>query len=159
MIEVENQVFLSWEFTAPSVHDTLVLPTLLDRLDIKLGDVHADAGYLSSRNIQYIVSQGGTPYVRPKSNTRGRPAPREKDPPSGRTSEEFRTMIDAYRRDETNWLRTYHRRNSIESAWSGVKRRFHGIVAAVTDRMRRVEAALKLVAWNITRVTRRGRRN
>lgn len=137
------------------MHDTLVLPTLLDRLAIRLGDVHADAGYLSSRNIQHIVSKGGTPYVRPKSNTRGRPAPQAKDKPSGRTGEEFRTMVDAYKRDETNWLKTYHRRNTIESAWSGVKRRFHGIVAAVTDRMRRVEAALKLVAWNITRVTRR----
>lgn len=68
-------------------------------------------------------------------------------------------MVDAYERDETTWLRTYHRRNTIESAWSGVKRRFHGIVAAATDRMRRVEAALKLLAWNITRVTRLRRRN
>jgi transposase len=68
-------------------------------------------------------------------------------------------MIDAYKKDETTWLGNYFKRNAIESAWSGLKRRFTGLLHATTDRMRRVEAALKLVVWNVTRLTRLRRRN
>jgi len=156
---VETQAFLSWEFTGPSVHDTIVFPTLLERIDFRLGDVYADSGYLSSINVKLISCRGGTPYIRPKKDTKGRPPPKTKDAPSHRTSEEFRDMVDAYKRDEQAWLKTYFTRNTIESAWSGLKRRFTSLLQAASDRTRRVEAALKLVVWNITRLTRHRTRN
>lgn len=119
-------------------------------------EVLADAGYLSSTNVQHIVGKGATPYIRPRKNTVGRPPPKKKDSPHTRTGEAFRDMVHAYKTDESNWLSRYGHRNSIESAWSGVKRKFTGAVMAATTRMRRVEAALKLVAWNLTRMARWG---
>lgn len=154
LIERESQAFLSWEFTDASVHDTLVMPTLLDRARCAMESVHADAGYLSSMNVHAIVSHGAKPYVRPRINTKGRPPHGAKDQPSKRTGEDFRTMIDAYHQNERLWLQNYSQRNSVVSAWSGLKRRFAGAVSAVSLRMRRCEAALKLVVWNITRVVR-----
>lgn len=119
-----------------------------------MNEVYADAGYLSSNNAQAIAARGATPFIKPRSNTRGRPKPREKDKPAERTSEPFRTMIDRYHQDKASWMRAYAKRNSIESTWSSVKRRFNSSVTALSSRMRRVEAALKLLVWNITRVTR-----
>lgn len=121
--------------------------------------MYADSGYLSSLNVRLISGRGGTPYIRPKKDTKGRPPPKTKDSPSQRSGEEFRSMVDAYKRDEAAWLSTYFTRNTIESAWSGLKRRFNGLLHAATDRTRRVEAALKLVVWNITRLTRFRSRN
>lgn len=158
LIDADTQAFLSWEFTGATVADTLLLEQLLSRVPAPVGDVYADAGYLSQRNVDAIIAKGGRPFIRPRANTKGRPAPGTKDSPNRRTSENFRTMIDDYQHHETAWLARYARRNTIESAWSGLKRRFTGAVHAMTDRMRRVEAALKLVVWNVTRMIRVPRR-
>lgn len=117
-------------------------------------EVYADAGYLSSKNAHAITTRGATPFIKPRSNTRGRPKPQEKDKPAGRTSEPFRMMIDRYHQHKESWMRAYAKRNTIESTWSALKRRFNGGVAALSSRMRRIEAALKLLVWNLTRVTR-----
>lgn len=121
--------------------------------------MYADSGYLSSINVQLISGRGGTPYIRPKKDTKGRPPPKTKDTPGKRTGEAFRSMVETYKRDETAWLKTYFTRNTIESAWSGLKRRFTSLLQAASDRTRRTEAALKLVVWNITRLTRHRSRN
>lgn len=154
LIDADTQAFLSWEFTGAAVADTLLLEQLLSRVPAPVGDVYADAGYLSSKNVNAIVAKGGTPFIKPRANTKGRPPPGTKDPPKDRTSENFRTMMDEYQTHNLTWLARYAKRNAIESAWSGVKRRFTGAVFAMTDRMRRIEAGLKLLAWNVTRVIR-----
>jgi len=46
----------------------------------------------------------------------------------------------------------YFRRNSVESAFAAIKRRVGGSLAAVTAAMLRIEAALKLLAWNLLRI-------
>lgn len=118
--------------------------------------MYADAGYISSINVQCIVGKGGTPFIRPKVNSLAHPPPGKKDNPSRRSGEAYRNMVAAFKADETGWLRRYGARNTIESAWSGLKRRFGGTVVGATALTRRVEAALKLVVWNVTRMTRRG---
>lgn len=65
-------------------------------------------------------------------------------------------MVDSYQKDEAVWLAIYGKRNVIEATWSAMKRRFNTAVAAARMRMRRVESALKLIVWNLTRVTRGG---
>lgn len=152
--ERETLAILSWKCTSPSVHDTTVLPALLADLRVPLIEVCADPGYLSSKNAQLIVSRGATPYIKPKKNTKGRPKPGEKDRPGGRTSEDFRSMVDRYQNEPVEWHEHYRYRVLIESSWSGLKRRFGHAVSALTDSMRRIEAGLRIIAWNLTRVTR-----
>lgn len=118
--------------------------------------MYADAGYLSKNNTHEIVARGATPFIRPRSNTKGRPPPKTTLTSAYRGREHFYEMIESYTRHTKNWLAKYGRRNNIESAWSGVKRRFQGAVAASLPRMRRIEGALKLLAWNLTRVGRPG---
>lgn len=153
-IDTKNLAILSWKLTSPSVHDTLVLPELLDAIRGRIEEVYADAGYLSSKNAQHIVARGATPFIKPKKTTKGRPKPGEKDRPRGRTSEDFRDMVDRYQKDEAGWKEHYRFRVLIESTWSALKRRFGQFVLALSDRMRRIEAGLRIVVWNLTRVTR-----
>lgn len=150
----DSLAILSWKLTTASVSDTVVLPDLLDGIRLPIIEVYADAGYLSSRNAQLIVSRGATPFIKPKKTTKGRPKPGEKDVPAHRTSEEFRAMVDRYQSENAEWMKKYGRRNTVESAWSGLKRRFGHAVGAFRERMRRIEAALRIVVWNLTRVTR-----
>lgn len=136
------------------MHDTLVLPELLDGIRGGLIEVYADSAYLSSKNALIITSRGATPFIKPKMNSKGTPKPGEKDSPAQRTSDVYRQMVDRYQNDETEWKRHYGRRVLIESTWSGVKRRFGHAVLALTDRMRCIEAGLRIIVWNLTRVTR-----
>lgn len=145
---------LSWKCTSPSIHDTTVFPDLLGGIHVPLEEVNADPAYLSSKNAQLVVARGATPYIKPRKNTKGRPKPGEKDRPSGRTSEQFRDMVDRYQNEPIEWHEHYRYRVLIESAWSGLKRRFGHAVAALTDAMRRIEAGLRVIVWNLTRVTR-----
>lgn len=154
IVNADNLAILSWELTTASVHDTIVFPTLLDAVRGRVIEVYADAGYLSSVNAQAIVARGAVPFIKPKKTTKGRPPPGVKDVPSQRTSEAFRDMVESYQKDEVAWKAKYGKRNTVEAAWSGLKRRFGPAVAAASERMRRVESALKLLVWNLTRVTR-----
>lgn len=131
-----------------------MLPELLDAIGGDIDEVYADAGYLSSRNAQQIRARGAIPFIKPKKTTKGRPKPGEKDTPSHRTSEPFREMVDRYQNDEAEWHEHYRFRVLIESTWSALKRRFGQFVLALSDRMRRIEAGLRIIVWNITRVTR-----
>lgn len=60
-------------------------------------------------------------------------------------------MIRAYQLDPPAWLKTYHRRNTVESMFAGIKRRLGGKLRALARHTLRMEACLKLVAWNLTR--------
>ena len=53
---------------------------------------------------------------------------------------------------QPEWMALYFRRNSVESAFAAIKRRVGGSLAAVTAAMLRIEAALKLLAWNLLRI-------
>lgn len=155
LVDTRTQTVLAWELTSPSVHDTLVLPTLLDRTSGRILEVYGDAAYLSKANTQAVVARRATPFFRPKVNTKGRPPPKTKLTQWHRGRDAYYDMIDAYNNRKAAWMERYGRRATIESTWSGLKRRFGSLLAAVTDRMRRIEAALKLLAWNLTRVGRR----
>jgi hypothetical protein len=154
IINADNLAVLSWELTTSSVADTVVLPALLDQVQHPVSELYADAGYLSSNNARVIRARGATPFIKPRSNTKGRPKPGEKDLPGARTSEAFRDMIDSYQTEREAWMKRYGRRNTVESCWSAIKRRFGHAVGAATSRMRLIESALKLIVWNLTRVTR-----
>ncbi len=47
---------------------------------------------------------------------------------------------------------TYHLRSNVESALSGVKRKFGEMLLSREERPLRVEAIMKLICWNIWRL-------
>lgn len=111
-------------------------------------EVYADAGYLSQRNAFAARCAGATPFIRPKKNTRL--APPKPDGPDSRTA--FQRMVGDEQTDRDAWYAKYGRRNRIESTFGAIKRRFGGRLRAMNHVMRVVEATLKILVWNLTRV-------
>lgn len=148
-IDINTQTFLSWEMTEANVHDAHLLPVLLDAIEFGLGDVCADAAYLSSKNCLAVADHGGTPFFRPKSTTKGRELRRRNR--KDRMSRAYLDMVDSYNADPRAWMARYGHRNNVESAFGGLKRCFRGTVRASNRRMHRIETALKILCWNITR--------
>jgi hypothetical protein len=149
LIDRDNQAILTWKFTDPHVADTVVLPELVQPLRGQMREVLADAGYLSSNNCWTIRAAGATPLIRPKQTSiRYHRNPTKR---SFKTNAAFKDMMEAHA-TQPDWMHRYFRRNSVESAFAAIKRRVGGVLAAVTAPMLRIEAALKLLAWNLLKL-------
>ena len=139
----------SYVLTDGRVHEATQFGRLLEPLH-GLGDVYADAGYLSLENAWLVTTKGGTPYLRPKVTTTGS---RWKGASARRVNPRpYRTMVEAFRRSPETWLKTYHRRSKIEGVNSAIKRRLGRALWPVSDLFRRLELALKIVVWNLIRL-------
>lgn len=123
------------------MHDTLELPTLIRQVNAPISEVYADAGYLSKKNCFEIRVAGATPYIRTKITT--------KIAQDAHTA--FNDMVRSYQRDPKTWLKTYAKRNRVESTFAAIKRRLGGKLRSVARHALRIEACLKLLAWNLTR--------
>jgi IS5 family transposase len=114
--------------------------------------LYADAGYLSNANVVAIRARGADPYIKPKKTSRSKPR-QDGDTPGQRSHAAYYEMVEQFQTRPRDFLSHYGKRNTIESAWSGLKRRFGHAVGAFTALMRRTEAILKILVWNLTRVT------
>lgn len=152
-IEIETQAFVSWEFTLSRTMEVAVGPALLGKITGKIQRVFADSGYLSNRMCLAVRSLGATPYIRPKTTSKGR---KRSDAyvPSQAVHESYLDMMDSYQNNEAAWLAIYHKRSRIESAFGGFKQRLRGGLAAMSQRLQHIELTLKLLVWNVTRLTR-----
>lgn len=103
----------------------------------KIGQVSADKAYSGVSTHEAIAATGGVPYIAFKKNATG-----EAGGLFGRMYHEF-----ALKKEE--FLRRYHRRSNIESAFSAVKRVFGDSVRSKTDTAMRNEVLAKLVCHNV----------
>jgi hypothetical protein len=149
LVDTETKAVFSWELTDAWSHDGKHLPGLLERARTKISEVYADAAYLSLRNAGAVASHGAVPYLRPKSTTRGAPMRGDRNREGAQC---FQLMIDQFQTDRSSWLKRYGRRNTVESIFGAIKRRFGPAVGAATPRTRRIETCLKVVVWNLTRL-------
>lgn len=152
-IELDSQAFLSWELTYSNTHEVTLGPTLLEKITGKIARVFADAGYLSNKMCLAVHARGATPFIRPKKTSKGRERA-EAYTPSQRVHEAYITMMDGYQKDEAAWLAIYHKRSGIESCFGGFKQRLRGSLRAMKERTMAIELVLKIIVWNVTRVTR-----
>lgn len=142
----------SYVLTESRVHEATQFERLLEPLH-GIGDVYADAGYLSLENAWLVTAKGGTPYLRPKATTTGKAGKqggRRVDP------RPYRAMVAAYLRSPEAWLAAYHRRSKIEGVNGAIKRRLGATLWSVSELFRRLELALKLVVWNLIRLVYKG---
>lgn len=147
-IDADSKSILSWELTKPNVHDGTQLAALLDQIEGAIREVYADSAYLSRANCWTIRGKGATPYIRPTKKTRKAPEPNER----GLHKSPFDAMVWAHDQDPEAWYAKYHLRSRVESVFGAIKRRLGGRLAALARHTLRIEACLKLVVWNLTRV-------
>ena len=142
LVEAESKSVLTYSLTDPHVADTVEFPRLVYAVQARITEIYADAGYLSARNCFAAAMAGATPFIRPKRTNR-RPV---------KVLNPFQKMLVSYLKNPETWLAKYHVRSRVESTFGAIKRRLGHGLAAATVAMLRIEATLKLLVWNLTRV-------
>jgi transposase len=139
MVGTHTNVVTAVEVTGSYVNDSPVLPALLDesakRFTMKR--VSADKGYLAETNVQAIVDHGAEPFIAPKSNT------------NYRKHAAWNKMVGYYQYRRDDFLRAYHRRSNVESAFHMVKSKFGSAVRSKTEVAQVNEILCKILAHNL----------
>jgi transposase len=147
MIGTRTNVITSVEVTDSNVHDSPVLPALLEtsakRFSMKR--VSADKGYLSEANVQAIVDRGAEPFIPPKVNTRFGFIPDA----SRRKLATWNKMMHYYLYRRDDFLRQYHRRSNVETVFHMIKAKFGSRIRSKTEVAQVNEVLCKVLCHNL----------
>jgi transposase len=122
-------------YFAPLVRSTA------DRFQI--AEVSADKAYLSRKNAALVEEVGGVPYVPFKANT----VPSIPLLPEWSTA--WSRMYHAFALNGEEFLRRYHKRSNVESAFSMIKTKFGDAVMSKSPVGQRNEVLCKVLAHNV----------
>ncbi|MBX9579142.1 MAG: transposase [Gemmataceae bacterium] len=121
-------------------HDSKTFPGLVGTAadNFPLCEVVADKAYLSNDNLELVDDLGGVPYIPFKVNST-----------PGAPGSVWERMYHTFglRRDE--FLKHYHQRSNVESAFSMVKRKFGDSVRSKTPTAMANEVLARLVCHNV----------
>jgi transposase len=120
-------------------NDCPILPELIPKTAeaFTIKEVAADKGYLSVENVETIFAAGGIPFIAPKSGT------------TGAAGGLFEKMFHFYQYRREEFLRHYHKRSNVESAFSAIKRKFGDGVRSKTQAAMVNEVLAKIVCNNL----------
>lgn len=149
LVDIRTKAVFSWELTNAWSHDGKHLPGLLERARTRIAEVYADAAYLSRKNAFEVRSHGAVPFLRPKKKTHAKP---QRGLANGEGQQAFQLMIESFNEDRQGWLKRYGRRNTVESVFGAIKRRFGPAVGGLSMRTQRIDTCLKVLVWNLTRL-------
>ena len=105
-----------------------------------MAEVSADKAYLSKRNLELVEGVGAVPFIPFKSNTT--PMLDLQDSPWGRMYHLF-----AYQREE--FLRRYHKRSNVETAFAMIKGKFGDALLSKSPRGMANEVLAKVLCHNV----------
>lgn len=100
-------------------------------------EVYADKAYLSADNVDLVFGLGGTPYILPKSNS------------TGGVGGLFERMVHYFQFRQDEFLRHYHQRSNVETAFSMVKKKFGEYVRSKTETAMVNEVLCKFLVHNL----------
>lgn len=101
----------------------------------------ADKAYLSAKNFHIINQLGGQAYIPFKKNSSGISG--------GEHHSIFKKMFRYFRENQEEFLRTYHKRSNVESAFSMIKRKFGNNIRCKKETSQDNEILAKVLAHNI----------
>lgn len=150
MVGVKTNVVTSVEITAWNDADTRYLPTLVadtaERFDVR--EVSADKGYLSKRNVAFVESVGGTPYIPFKTST----VPVLPTIPE--LSDSWTRMYHQFAYNRDAFMDRYHKRSNVETTFSMIKGKFGDAVMSKSETGQANEVLCKVLAHNVVVVAR-----
>ena len=139
MVGVKTNIVTSVEITQGNVHDSPMLPGLLDTTAKRftMAEVSADKAYLSDANLGHIEAHGAYPYIPFKSNTTGQGSPM------------WKRLYAYFTLHEEAWKAHYHKRSNVETVFSMVKGKFGDSVRSKSDTGQVNEVLFKFLCHNI----------
>ena len=135
---MDQLLILNWFVTKGTKNDCPFFVRLL-RPFKKLGLVIADPGYLSRKNVQYVVDKGGSPFIWIKKNVT----------PRAKSSFAWKAMIRLFRTLQPVFMGIYSQRNRVECVFAALKKRYGDVLYSRTVHVRRREMAMRFIAYNV----------
>lgn len=141
MVGVRTKIVTSVDISGWTANDTGYFVPLLERTaeHFQVREVSADKAYLSKKNLKAVERVGGTPYVPFKSNT----VPTADD-------SIWSKMYSVFMLNRETFLEHYHKRFSVESAFSMVKAKFGDSLRSKSDTGQINEALCKILCHNLS---------
>ncbi|MDQ3692286.1 MAG: transposase [Chloroflexota bacterium] len=123
MVGVKTNVVTSVEVTPGTAHDSPYLPQLVQSTAARFNvvEVSADKGYLGKDNLAAVAAVGATPYVPFKSNT------------TGEGPKLWRKLYHYFMFNRDDFLKHYHKRSNVETAFSMIKGKFGDSLRSKTE--------------------------
>ena len=150
IIDIRTRVILDYRTThaykadAPVMED--ILNDMIDVLYRDIGDVCFDAAYLTRKICNMVSKMGGTPYIKPKSNTISK----------SYGSHSWRVMVLSFMQNRDEFDEHYHQRSIVESVFAALKER-RGRGGSLRSRRTHTqdrELAIQTISYNIDMVSR-----
>ncbi len=135
----KTNIVTSVEITDSFVHDSTQFMTLVNDTakNFDVQKVMADKAYLKKSDVETLVNAGISPYIPFKINT------------TGEGSEIWKKLFHFYNYNRPEFLKHYHERSNVESAFSMVKRKFGASIRSKTDTAQINELLCKFLCHNI----------
>lgn len=108
------------------------------RRNFEIGEVSADAAYLSLENFEAVAACGGQAYIQFKSNT------------TGGVGGLFERAFRFFQFNQDEYMDHYHLRSNVESTFSAVKRKFGKSVLSRREPGMVNEVLCKILCHNLT---------
>jgi transposase len=108
------------------------------RKSFDIGEVSADAAYLSLENFEHVAAFGGQAYLDFKSNT------------TGAIGGLFERAFHYFQLHQDEYMGHYHLRSNVESTFSAIKRKFGKSVLSRSDAGMVNEVLCKILCHNLT---------
>lgn len=148
MVGVRTNVVTGVEVSAWNDNDSRYFGPLVDATAerFQIAEVSADKAYLSRRNAEIVEAVGGKPYIPFKSNT----VPDVPLLPEMATA--WARMYHAFALNREAFMRAYHKRSNVETAFSMIKGKFGDAVLSKSHTGQENEVLCKVLAHNVVRV-------
>lgn len=122
--------------------DSLFLDPLVKNAsrNFELKEVSADKAYLSRNNLNSIASIGAIPFIPFKSNSIANP----------KGTSLWRTMYEFFHDNKEEFLKHYHRRSNVESAFWMIKKNYRNFIRTKTYTSQMNELLVKCLCHNLS---------
>ncbi len=140
MCGVKTNVVTAVEIAGRDAHDSPMFKPLFDATvqnGFRIGEVSADAAYLSHANMNMVGEAGGTPFICFKSNT------------TAAGGGLMAKMFHFYNLNRDEFLTHYHKRSNVESTNMMIKAKFGDSIRSKTDVAMTNEALCKVLCHNL----------
>ena len=144
MCGVKTNVVTAVEIADKNAADVKMLPALIETTadHFRLSEVSADKGYLSTKSVVAIREAGAMPFIAFKTNSTERG--------DAGKSQMWRDMFYFFMWKRDEFLKCYHKRSNVESAFSMMKRKFGDGLRSRTDVAMVNEALCKILCHNLS---------
>lgn len=143
---LKTGIIVSFEISERAKHDSQFFKPLFESAKasgFNIKNAFADKGYPTRANLQLVVDNDATPYIRFRGNAK-----------YNASHTVWNKMLHYFLANKDEFYSTYNKRNNIEAGFSALKRKFGNRLTSKTKSAQINELMAKMLAYNLCIVTK-----